>query len=74
MKQQTINSEATVSGIGLHTGEKVTMTFKPAPANNGYKFIRTDLETHPEILAEIVNVVRTNRGTTIRKGSVEVNT
>ena len=37
-KQKTIKNEVSVSGVGLHTGEKVTLTFKPAPDNHGYKF------------------------------------
>ena len=43
VKQRTIKSEITVSGSGLHTGQPVNMTFKPAPENHGYKFKRIDI-------------------------------
>jgi UDP-3-O-[3-hydroxymyristoyl] N-acetylglucosamine deacetylase/3-hydroxyacyl-[acyl-carrier-protein] dehydratase len=52
-KQQTINSEISISGKGLHTGKDVTLTFKPAKENYGYRFIRTDLEEHIEIKANV---------------------
>lgn len=74
MKQKTIQKAATVKGIGLHTGEMVTMTFKPAKANQGCRFVRVDLESSPEIPADVLNVTSTNRGTTIKKGDAEVNT
>lgn len=74
MKQKTIKKAVTVKGIGLHTGEMVTMTFKPASANQGCRFVRVDLESNPEIPADVLNVTSTNRGTTIKKGDAEVNT
>jgi len=40
VKQTTIKSEITLTGVGLHTGQEVSMTFKPAPINNGYSFVR----------------------------------
>ena len=43
-KQQTIQNEISLSGVGLHTGDTVNMTFKPAPANHGFAFVRVDLE------------------------------
>ena len=52
VKQKTIASEITLKGVGLHTGQEVTMTFKPAPINNGFTFIRMDLEGHPVIEAD----------------------
>ena len=42
-KQQTIKSEFTISGAGLHTGIEATLTFKPAPVNFGVKFKRVDI-------------------------------
>jgi len=74
MKQKTIQHTATVQGIGLHTGEMVTLTFKPASENFGCRFIRVDLDPKAEIAADVVNVASTNRGTTIKKGDAEVNT
>ena len=47
VKQSTIAREVTLKGVGLHTGQEVTMTFKPAPVNHGYAFMRVDLEGNP---------------------------
>lgn len=52
VKQKTIKNEVTLKGVGLHTGQEVTMTFKPAPVNNGFTFVRVDLEGHPIIEAD----------------------
>ncbi|HLT24867.1 MAG TPA: bifunctional UDP-3-O-[3-hydroxymyristoyl] N-acetylglucosamine deacetylase/3-hydroxyacyl-ACP dehydratase [Ignavibacteria bacterium] len=73
-KQRTIKEPATLSGMGLHTGNKSTMTFKPAPENYGIRFIRTDKENSPEIPADIEHVIDISRGTTIAKDGVEVHT
>ena len=64
-KQQTINSEFFLEGIGLHSGKEVKINLKPAPANTGVKFIRSDLETDNEIDAIWSNVSSTNLCTTI---------
>ncbi|SNR36254.1 bifunctional UDP-3-O-[3-hydroxymyristoyl] N-acetylglucosamine deacetylase/3-hydroxyacyl-ACP dehydratase [Lutibacter flavus] len=73
-KQKTIKKEVTLSGVGLHTGNKVTMTFKPAPINHGYAFVRIDLEGEPIIEASAEYVVNTQRGTNLEKRGVFVNT
>ncbi len=73
-KQQTIKKEITLSGVGLHTGNKSNMTFKPAPENYGIKFKRTDLPDSPEIPADIDHVIDISRGTTIAKDGAEVHT
>ncbi len=72
--QHTIQKEATISGVGLHTGNNVTLTFKPAPANHGYKFKRVDLPGSPIINADVDNVTDVSRGTTITQGNASVNT
>jgi len=72
--QRSIQKEVSLCGTGLHTGEKCTITFKPAPVNYGYRFIRTDIETSPEIPALIDNVVDVLRGTTIALNGVKVHT
>ena len=64
-KQQTINSEFFLEGIGLHSGKEVKINLKPAPADTGIKFIRSDLETDNEIEAIWSNVSSTNLCTTI---------
>ena len=72
--QQTIQNEISLSGVGLHTGKKVTMTFKPAPINYGYAFTRVDLEGSPIIEATANYVVTTQRGTNLEKNGVHINT
>ncbi len=72
--QHTIKSPVTLSGIGLHTGRMVTMTFQPAGINHGFKFKRTDLEDQPVLAADCDLVVSTNHGTTIRSGNAQVAT
>lgn len=73
-KQKTIKNQITLSGVGLHTGNKVTMTFKPAPVNYGYAFVRIDLEGEPLIEASAEYVINTQRGTNLEKRGVFVNT
>ena len=74
MKQKTINKEVSVSGLGLHTGQEVTLTFKPAPAGHGFKFKRIDLEGQPVVVADVLNVVDTSRGTTIEQHGARIYT
>ena len=74
LNQQTLNKPASFSGIGLHSGNRVNMTFLPAPANTGIRFRRVDLEGKPEIEARVENVSETNRSTTLSKGNVKVHT
>lgn len=74
VKQTTIAGEITLKGVGLHTGQEVTMTFKPAPVNNGFTFIRVDLEGHPMIEADANYVVNTQRGTNLEKRGVFIQT
>ncbi|PCH53232.1 MAG: UDP-3-O-[3-hydroxymyristoyl] N-acetylglucosamine deacetylase [Flavobacteriaceae bacterium] len=72
--QKTIKNEVTLSGVGLHTGNKVTMIFKPAPINYGYSFVRIDLEGNPVVEASAEYVLNTQRGTNLEKRGVFVNT
>jgi UDP-3-O-[3-hydroxymyristoyl] N-acetylglucosamine deacetylase/3-hydroxyacyl-[acyl-carrier-protein] dehydratase len=72
--QKTIKKVVSVKGVGLHTGEAVTLTFLPAPVNHGRKFKRIDLEEKPEIDALVENVVDTERGTTIAQNGGKVQT
>ena len=74
VKQKTIQSEVTLEGVGLHTGQNVVMTLKPAPINNGFTFVRVDLEGHPVIEADANYVVNTQRGTNLEKKGVRVQT
>ena len=72
--QRTISKPVSISGIGLHTGQKCTMTFKPAPENFGIRFVRIDLGGRPEIPANADNVVDISRGTTLGIGEAKVHT
>lgn len=71
-KQKTIKEPISVSGIGLHTGKTVNMTFKPAPENHGFKFKRVDISGQPVIEANVDYVVDTSRGTTIEQSGARV--
>ncbi|MDP4600919.1 MAG: bifunctional UDP-3-O-[3-hydroxymyristoyl] N-acetylglucosamine deacetylase/3-hydroxyacyl-ACP dehydratase [Polaribacter sp.] len=73
-KQKTILSEISLSGVGLHTGNNVTMTLKPAPINHGFAFVRIDLEGKPVIEAKAEYVVNTQRGTNLEKNGVQIQT
>ncbi|MCB9230301.1 MAG: bifunctional UDP-3-O-[3-hydroxymyristoyl] N-acetylglucosamine deacetylase/3-hydroxyacyl-ACP dehydratase [Bacteroidia bacterium] len=73
-KQHTIEKEISIAGVGLHTGETVNLTFKPAPENHGYVFKRIDLPGGPEVKALVEYVVDTSRGTTIADGEAKVHT
>lgn len=72
--QTTIKEAVKISGVGLHTGAKVNITFKPAPENHGYKFQRIDIAEKPIIDADVDNVTDTARGTTISQLGVKVST
>jgi UDP-3-O-[3-hydroxymyristoyl] N-acetylglucosamine deacetylase/3-hydroxyacyl-[acyl-carrier-protein] dehydratase len=74
VKQKTIRSEVSLSGVGLHTGANVTLTFCPAPDNHGFKFQRIDLPEQPIIDADCDNVTDTARGTTITQNGASVST
>jgi UDP-3-O-[3-hydroxymyristoyl] N-acetylglucosamine deacetylase/3-hydroxyacyl-[acyl-carrier-protein] dehydratase len=73
-KQRTLAKEISLTGKGLHTGINVTITFKPAPANHGYKFCRTDLPGKPVIDALAEHVTDTSRGTTLVQNNASVQT
>ncbi|KAA3622513.1 MAG: UDP-3-O-[3-hydroxymyristoyl] N-acetylglucosamine deacetylase, partial [Flavobacterium sp.] len=74
VKQRTIGKEISLTGVGLHTGKEVTITFKPAPENYGYAFVRVDLEGHPVIEADANYVINTQRGTNLEKLGVKIQT
>jgi UDP-3-O-[3-hydroxymyristoyl] N-acetylglucosamine deacetylase/3-hydroxyacyl-[acyl-carrier-protein] dehydratase len=74
VKQKTIKNEISLTGVGLHTGKEVTMTFKPAPINNGFTFVRVDLQGQPVIEADANYVVNTQRGTNLEKLGVKIQT
>ena len=76
-RQKTIQNEVSLSGIGLHTGNPVTVRFKPAAQETGIRFIRVDLPGSPVIEARAVNVrteARIPRCTSIGKGDAVIYT
>ena len=73
-KQRTLAKEISLTGKGLHTGNNVTITFKPAPVNHGYKFCRVDLPGKPLIDALAEHVTDTSRGTTLVQNNASVST
>ena len=73
-KQRTIKTPVCLTGVGVHTGSKTRLVFKPAPVDTGVKFVRTDLPGSPEVAALACNVSDIRRGTTIARGGAEVHT
>ena len=73
-KQRTLKESIVFNGVGLHTGEAVTMEICPAADNHGYKFQRVDLEGQPIIKADVDYVVATDRGTTLEQHGARVYT
>lgn len=74
VNQKTIAKEITLKGVGLHTGNEVILTFKPAPENHGFVFERVDLEGSPKIEADANYVINTQRGTVLEKFGVKIQT
>ncbi len=76
-KQKTIKSETELQGVGLNTGKKVTLKFKPSPPNSGINFVRVDLANKPIINAEVANLVdisKSPRHTSLGSNEVWVQT
>lgn len=73
-KQKTLAKSFSVSGVGLHTGQTVNLTVKPAEDNHGYIFQRIDLEEQPKVRALLENVNTTNRGTSLQQNGADVHT
>jgi UDP-3-O-[3-hydroxymyristoyl] N-acetylglucosamine deacetylase / 3-hydroxyacyl-[acyl-carrier-protein] dehydratase len=72
--QHTLASEAKISGVGIHTGQMVDMTLKPAEPNTGIVFKRVDLPNSPTVKADVDNVVDTTRSTIIEANGARVGT
>ncbi|CAI8304915.1 MAG: UDP-3-O-acyl-N-acetylglucosamine deacetylase [Gammaproteobacteria bacterium] len=73
LKQRTLSSKIKASGVGLHTGKKISLTLKPAPTNSGISFIRTDIKAEP-IRASLENVFDTRLSTTLSNSHVKIST
>lgn len=72
--QRTVRKTVKFKGVGLHTGKRVQLDLKPAPANSGVRFIRSDLETDNIIEANVRNVTSTTRATSLGNGNTRVTT
>ncbi|MGZ3704167.1 MAG: UDP-3-O-acyl-N-acetylglucosamine deacetylase, partial [Bdellovibrionota bacterium] len=72
--QKTLRQSVSLSGIGLHSGKRVTLTLHPARANTGVRFQRTDLAQPVEIEASVRNVHSTTLATTLSSGDVKIST
>ena len=73
-QQQTISEAVEMQGLGLHSGNKVTVRLLPAPPNHGIRFRRVDLDGQPELDAKIDLVSDTTRSTTLSKGNIKLHT
>jgi UDP-3-O-[3-hydroxymyristoyl] N-acetylglucosamine deacetylase len=74
IRQRTLKNTIRATGVGLHTGDKIYLTLRPAPADTGIVFRRVDLSPHVEIPARAENVGDTTLSTTLVKGDVRVST
>ena len=74
MQQRTLKDSIRATGIGLHSGEKVYMTLRPAPANTGVVFRRLDLPEPVDVPAKALNVTETMLGTTLEHDGAKVAT
>ena len=72
MKQRTLKDSVRATGIGLHSGAKVYMTLRPAPANTGIVFRRLDLPEPVDVPATALNVTETNLGTTLTLSLIHI--
>ena len=72
--QKTISKQISLSGVGLHTGKHVNITFKPAPADTGLVFVRDDVDGDNLINAHIKYISNTDRGTNLDNGLFRIHT
>ena len=73
LKQRTLSSKIKASGVGLHTGKKISLTLNPSPVNSGISFFRTDIDCEP-IKASLENVHDTRLSTTLSNKSIKIST
>ncbi|MCC6709432.1 MAG: UDP-3-O-acyl-N-acetylglucosamine deacetylase [Gammaproteobacteria bacterium] len=74
IKQRTLKNVIRATGVGLHTGRKVFLTLRPAPADTGIVFRRDDLKPSVEIVARAENVGDTSLSTSLVKDNVRIST
>ncbi len=74
IRQRTLKTIVRATGVGLHTGRKVSMALRPAPVDSGIVFCRSDLEGNPAVPAHALNVSNTTMATVIEKDGARVST
>ena len=74
LRQRSLKTKIRATGIGLHSGQKVYMTLRPAPVNTGIVFRRVDLESPVDLPASAELVGDTMLGTTLHKDGIKVAT
>ena len=74
LQQRTLNNTIRATGVGLHTGEKVYVTLRPAPVDTGIVFVRSDLDLEVELKAHALNVGTTTMATSLTNGEHEIST
>ncbi|MEL0202382.1 MAG: UDP-3-O-acyl-N-acetylglucosamine deacetylase, partial [Flavobacteriaceae bacterium] len=74
LHQNTISKEVSLEGVGLHTGINVQLTFKPAPEDTGFVFVRDDLKAPNQLKADAQYVVNTDRGTNLESDTLKIYT
>ena len=74
IRQRTLKNVIRATGVGIHTGEKVYMTLRPAPVDSGIVFRRVDLDPPHEIVARAENVGDTSLSSTLVKDGVRIAT
>lgn len=72
--QKTLKQEISINGVGLHTGQSVTLTMKPAEPDTGFRIQRMDIVDKPIIKADADLVVDTSRGTLLEHNNVRIGT
>ena len=74
IRQRTLKTIVRATGVGLHTGRKVSMALRPAPIDTGIVFCRSDLPGNPGVPAHALNVRETTLATVLEKDGVRVST
>lgn len=74
IRQRTLKNVIRATGVGLHTGDKVHLTLRPAPVDTGVVFLRSDLPEAPPIPARAAHVGATNLATTLVAGTARIST
>ena len=74
VQQRTLKNVIRASGVGLHSGQKIRLTLRPAPVDHGITFCRVDLDPVVEIPAKAENVGDTTMSTTLTNGTAKVST